>query len=123
MSVARVTGAPPLARDNRPTMLLLALLALWSLVYDGTVAHAHQHAAPRVAAAEVRTTTGAFDAPCALCTATATLEALLLPTFPVAQMALAAAAAGPFLIRHHAARRSRAHDWRSRAPPHPSPAD
>ena len=108
-------------RANRPGLLLLSLIALWSLLYDGVAVHAHQHAAPKLVAAKIQTAGTSFDDTCALCAATATLDALLLPTSLRWPMPLAAAIIVTVFTRPAHAPRRRAHDWHSRAPPGSSP--
>lgn len=116
-SIACVTNAPSSARVHRPSLVLLALIALWSLLYDSVSVRAHQHAATKIVTAQVQTAGASLDDACGLCTATATLDALLLPMSPDWQRPTAAAIVIPHLNRPAHTPHRRAHDWHSRAPP------
>jgi len=112
-----VDDAPPSTHTRRPGPLLLALIALASLLFDGVVVHAHQHRAPALAAPGVQTGDATLDEPCALCGAAATLDALLLPVPPRWHQPTVIPIVMPVIAHAFAAPRSRAHDWQSRAPP------
>ncbi|WP_443019695.1 DUF2946 family protein [Sphingomonas phyllosphaerae] len=100
-----------------PGLLLLPLLALCSLLYDGVAVRAHQQAAPELVAAQIHSSSASFDDACALCAATATLDALLLPISLDWQVPVAAAIVVTVVTRPSRAAHRRAHDWHSRAPP------
>lgn len=100
--------------------MLLALLILWSFVFDGTVLQAHQHPLARAAvhgAPAGPSVIADLDEDCPLCAAAASIEPLLPtgpadPIRPPGDVAAAVAVAGTY-----PAHTSRGHIWRSRAPP------
>lgn len=124
LSIALVTRRRTPSCRERAGTLLIGLLALCALVYDGFVLQTHRHARPAPAGyAGAPASALALDADdvCDLCTAVAAQDPflppqptllILPPTF--AALAPVARAAYPRLV-------ARAHIWRSRAPPEPVP--
>jgi hypothetical protein len=101
----------------------MSLLALFALVYDGIVVGAHRHAlqGPAIHAGDpprsmsVTTT----DEPCLLCQAAAAAEPYLPTTWDSLAEPLPVATAIALAAFIASVLRSRAHIWRSRAPPEP----
>lgn len=122
MSDAIVVARDISTRRFRPGALLFALLALWALAYDGFVVRTHVHLVRGVAAVgdgDRQSTLAIVDAECALCDASVTFEPLLPAATGMLvprQVQTAATIVVPGAYRRFA---SRAHIWRSRAPPGP----
>lgn len=120
MSDAIVTrGSAPTQRST-PATVLFALLALWSLVYDGFVLQTHRHPPDRPAIEGRAAGTGVsatIEEGCALCAAAAATDPVVPPAAVrlVPPVAAAAVVVAPMTIV--AAPVMRAHFWRSRAPP------
>lgn len=120
-----VVGGSHTAYRNGRGLLIISLLALWSLVYDGVVLQGHHHPPHATAfhtgaqAPSVSATLAEDD--CALCEAAATAEPYLPPTTvavvaPLAESPVVGSTPAPY-----PAPLSRAHIWQSRAPPEPVP--
>ena len=124
MSIAPVTRRRTPSCRERAGTLLIGLLALCALVYDGFVLQTHRHARPAPAAyAGAPAHALALDADdvCDLCTAVAAQDPFLPPHPTLLILSSAFPAPAPIDRAAYPLLLARAHIWRSRAPPDPAP--
>jgi len=124
MSIAPVTRRRTPSCRERAGTLLIGLLALCALVYDGFVLQTHRHTRPAPAAyAGAPAHALALDADdvCDLCTAVAAQDPFLPPHPTLLILSSAFPAPAPIDRAAYPLLLARAHIWRSRAPPDPVP--
>ncbi len=124
MSKGAVTKRQPQMIRRPVTMTWVVWLALCALIFNGVAFGAHRHplpAAPVVTSGDVLHVATSDEGACALCFAAAILEPYL-PPFATAVIAPRPRDESTIIVAAAYDRpATRAHIWRSRAPPAPSP--
>ena len=124
MSIGGVNERQSVATWRASSIVLIACLVLSALVLNSVTRFGHQYGSHRAPAAyhPDRPVTASDEAQaCAFCAAAAVLEPFMPPPSPVLVAPRVHQAAAAIVVLAVGQRYSRAHSWRSRAPPAATP--